>query len=139
MRSVSVTQSWGRGLLDSSLMSFVFVSVAVVPPMSPMSFPAVFVPVTPLSVFILLLIFVHVMMFVVRMASGTAAVTGRRPAALAASVRRVPPLAPSRGRVSVTGLDDAPLRAGGTEGVEEEPLVGAPQGTLQPSRGGRTF
>lgn len=41
---------------------------------------------------------------------------------------------PSRGMrwVSLFGLAGLPLQAGGAQGVEEEPLVGAPQWAFQP-------
>lgn len=124
-------------------MKSVFVSVLAIPLMSLVS--AVFVPVTPLSVSILLLIFViaavPLMMFMVCAASLSSVVSGWCSAALAASVRRVAPKAPSCGGVSISGLAGAPLQAGGAQGGKEEALVCAPQGTLQPGRGvnGQTF
>lgn len=99
--------------------------------------PVVFVSVTRLSVSTLLLIFViaavPVMVFTVRAASTVPVISGRCPAAVAAPVRGVAPQAPSCGRRSVSGLCGAPLQAGGAQRVQEEALVGAPQGTLQPS------
>lgn len=116
-------------------MKSVFVCVLAISPMSPVS--VVFVPVTPLFVSVLLLIFViaavPVMMFMVRVASFTPVISGRCSAAVAASVRGLASQAPSLGGVPMFGLTGAPLQAGGAQGVEEEALVGAPQGTLQPS------
>ena len=122
-------------------MKSVFVSVLAIAPMSPLS--VVFVPFTPLFVSVLLLIFViaavPVMMFMVCVASITPVISGGRSAAVAAPVRRgLAPQTPSRGGVSVCGVTGAPLQAGGAQGVEEEALVGAPQGTLQPDRGVET-
>lgn len=119
-------------------MKSVFVSVSAISPMSPVS--VVFVPVTPVFVSVLLLIFViaavSVMVFMVRVASFAPLISGGCSAAVAASVRGLASQAPSLGGVSVLGLTGAPLQAGGAQGVEEEALVGAPQGTLQPERGG---
>lgn len=124
----------------SLLMQPVFVSVLAIPLVSPLS--VVFVPVAPLSVSILLLIFViaavPVMVFMVRAASVASVISGRCPAAVAASVPGVAPPAPSCGGVSGSGLTGVPLQAGGAQGVEEEAFVGAPQGTLQPDRGVNT-
>lgn len=103
--------------------------------MSP--FSVIFVPVPLLFVSILLLIFVFaavsVMVFMVCVASVASVISGRCSAAVAASVRGLTPQAPSHGGVSVSGLTGALLKAGGAQCVEEEALVGAPQGTLQPS------
>lgn len=103
--------------------------------MSPVS--VIFVPVTPLSVSILPLIFViaavPVMMFMVSAAFSASVVPVRCSAAFAVPVRGVAPQAPSCGGMSISGLAGAPLQAGGAQGVEEEALVGAPQGTLHPS------
>ena len=100
----------------------------------------VFVPVTPLSVSLLLLIFViaavPVMVFMVCVACGAPVISGWWcSAAVAAPVRGVAPQVPSCGGVSASGRLRAPLQAGGAQGVEEEALVGASQGTLQPGRG----
>lgn len=119
-------------------MKSVFVSALAISPMSPMSpFSVVFVLVTPLSVSILLLIFViaavPVMVFMVCVASVAPVVSGGCSAAVAAYVWGVAPRAPSCGGLSVSGLSGAPLQAAGAQGVKEEALVGAPQGTLQPS------
>lgn len=112
----------------------VFVSVLPIPPMSLGSL--VFVP--PLFVSLLLLIFViaavPVMVFMVRAAPVTSVISGRGSAAVPAPVRGVAPQAPSCGGESGSGLTGAPLQAGGAQSVEEEALVGAPQGTLQPDR-----
>lgn len=109
--------------------------------MSPVYVVSVSVP--PLLVSVLCLVFitpaVPVMVFTVRVASVAPAVCGRRSAAVAASVRGLAPQAPSCGGVSRSGLTAAPLQAGGAQGVEEEALVGAPQGTLQPVRGMNKF
>lgn len=121
----------------SSLMKPVFVSVVSIPSMS--LFSVVFVPVTPLSVSTLLLIFViaavPVMVFVVCVASVAPVISGRCSAAVPAPVRGVAPQAPSCGGGSISRLHSAPLQAGGAQRVQEEALVGAPQGTLQPSCG----
>lgn len=117
-------------------MKSVFVSVVGIPPMPSVS--VVFVPVTPLSVSVPLLICVTAavpwMMFMVRVASIASVLSGRCSAAVAASDRGVASLAPSCGGKSVSGLTGAPLQAGRAQGVEEEALVGAPQGTFQPGR-----
>lgn len=119
---------------------FVFVSTRAISPMSPLS--VVFVPVTPLSVSSLLLIFViaavPVMVFMVCVASIAPVVSGGCSAAVAASVWGVAPQAPSSDGVSVSWPSAAPLQAGGAQGVKEEALIGAPQGTLQPERGVNT-
>lgn len=83
----------------SLLMQPVFVSVLAIPLVSPLF--VVFVPVAPLSVSILLLIFViaavPVMVFMVRAASVASVISGRCSAAVAASVPGVAPPAPSCG------------------------------------------
>lgn len=118
-------------------MKSVFVSVAGIPPMCPAS--VVFVPATPLSVSVLLLIFVitavPAMMLLVCVVSIASLISGRCSAAVAVSVPGVASRAPSCGGPSVSGLAGAHLQAGGAQGVEEEALVGAAQGTLQPDRG----
>lgn len=146
-RSVHLCAPWRRsGLCSSSsgqkslFIKSVFVPAVAIPPMSPVC--VVFAAVAPLLVSIPLLIFViaavPVMMFMVCVASITSLISGRCSAAVSASVRRVAPQAPSCGGVAVSGLTGAPLQAGGAQRVEEEALVGAPQGTLQPDRGANT-
>lgn len=118
-------------------------SVLSIPSMSPVS--VVFVSVTPLFVSLQLLIFaiaaVPVLVVMVCVISSTSVISGRRSAAVAASVRGVTSQAPSRGGVSVSGLSGVRLQASGSQGVEEEAFVGAVQGTLQPDSrvNGQTF
>lgn len=81
-------------------MKSVFVSVLVIPPMSPL--PVVFVPVTPLLLLIFVIAAVSVMMFMVCVASITSVISGRCSAAVAASVWGLAAPAPSRGGVSVS-------------------------------------
>lgn len=118
-------------------MKSIFVSVVGIPPMSPAS--VVFEPVTPLSVSVLLLIFVitavPTRMLLVCVVSIASVISGRCSAAVAVSVRGVASRAPSCGGMSVSGLAGAHLQAGRAQGVEEEALVGAAQGTFQPDRG----
>lgn len=115
----------------------VFVSALGVPLASPAF--VVFAPVTPLSVSVLLFIFVitavPVMMPLVPVASVASVIPGRRSAAVAVSVRGVAPPAPPCGGMSVSGLAGAHPQAGGAQGVEQEALVGAAQGAFQPERG----
>lgn len=105
--------------------------------MSPLS--VVFVPVAAFAVSVPLLIFViaavPVAMFTVCAASLASVISGRRrrrsSAAVAASVRGVALRAtPVGGRVRVPAA--ALLQAGRAKGVEEEALVGAAQGALEP-------
>ena len=95
--------------------------------------PPASVSVTPLFVPVLVLVVTpHVPVRIVMVCAAPVApsVSGGGSASVAASVRGLAPQAPSRGRVSLPGLAVAPLQAGGAQGVEEEALVGAPQGTL---------
>lgn len=116
-------------------MKSVFVSVVGIPPMPSVS--VVFVPVTPLCLrpaSYLCYCSCPLDDVMVRVASIASVLSGRCSAAVAASDRGVASLAPSCGGKSVSGLTGAPLQAGRAQGVEEEALVGAPQGTFQPGR-----
>lgn len=96
--------------------------------------PAVVVRVSPISLSILLFVFVITAVLgmtpVLRVAFTASELSGRCSAAVTVSDRRVTSQAPSSGRMSVPGLTYRPLQAGGPQGIEEKTLVGAPQGTF---------
>ena len=76
---------------------------------------------------------VPAMMFTVSVAS---VVSRRCSAALALSVRGIVSHAPCCVGMCVSGVAGAPLQAGGAQRVQEEALVGAPEGTFQPDKKG---
>lgn len=113
-------------------MKSVFASVVGVSPKSLL--PAVIVRVSPISLSILLFLFVitavPVLTPVLCVAFVASELSGRCSASVTVSDRRVTSQAPSSGGMSVPGLIYGPLQAGGPQGIEEKTLVGAPQGTF---------
>lgn len=115
---------------------FVSFSVMSIFPVSPIW--VVFMPVAPLLVSAVFLMFVcapvPVMMLIVCVVSITTVISGRWSAAAAASLRGLAPQVPSSGGGPPSGVTGAPLQAGGAKGVEEEALISAPEWTLKPDR-----